>query len=541
MLIYQGKSVYGGIAIGKIKIWRKAAKDIEKKFVADTASEYNRFINAKETAVSQLNELYEKALNEVGAENAAIFEIHTMLLCDEDYINSVKDFIMDGNSNTEYAVSATGEKFSKMFSEMDDPYMQARASDIKDISERLLNILCGTNKNINFDGDNIILVADELSPSETVQFDKSKIIAFITTKGSLNSHTAILARTMNIPAIIGTELYSNSYADGKDAIVDGYSGMVYVEPDEEFSFRMKEKLMNDIQNKQLLQELKGKENITLDGRKINLFANIGNIKDLASVLENDAGGIGLFRSEFIFLEKNTFPSEEEQFAIYKNAVETMNGKKVIIRTLDIGADKKVDYFAMQDEENPALGLRGIRLCLKRPEIFKTQLRALLRASAYGNLSIMYPMISSLEDIRKVKKMVDAVALELEEEGAVYKIPEQGIMIETPAAAVLSEKLAKEVAFFSIGTNDLSQYANAMDRQNYLLDDFIDYSHEAVLELIKITVNNAHKQGIWVGICGELAAELSLTETFLKMGIDELSVSPSFVLGVRKKIREICID
>lgn len=537
MLIYQGKSVYGGIAMGKIRIWQKKSTDVMRMSIEDTESEYNRFLSAKDEAVSQLSELYEKALDEVGADNAAIFEIHIMLLSDDDYLESIQNFINTQKLNAEYAVYASGENFSNIFSSMDDPYMQARAADIKDITCRLLDVLSGNKKTLTLDDDNIILVADELSPSETVQLDKTKIAAFVTAKGSLNSHTAILARTMNIPAIIGTDIFTNNYADGKDAIVDGYSGTVYVEPDEDLTARMQHKLFQDKEKKRLLQELKGKNNVTLCGQKINLFANIGNIKDLATVLENDAGGIGLFRSEFIFLEKNTFPSEEEQFAIYKNAVETMAGKKVIIRTLDIGADKKVDYFNLKDEENPALGVRGIRLCLKRPEIFKTQLRALMRAAVFGNLSIMYPMISSVGELLRVKEIVQRTAQELEKEGIPYSIPEQGIMIETPSSVILSDKLAKEVSFFSIGTNDLTQYTTAMDRQNSMLDEFIDATNEAVLKMIETTAINAHNAGIWVGICGELAADLSLTETFLKMGIDELSVSPAMVLHLRKKIRE----
>jgi len=537
MLIYQGKSVYGGIAMGKIRIWQKKSTDVMRMSIEDTESEYNRFLSAKDEAVSQLSELYEKALDEVGADNAAIFEIHIMLLSDDDYLESIQNFINTQKLNAEYAVYASGENFSNIFSSMDDPYMQARAADIKDITCRLLDVLSGNKKTLTLDDDNIILVADELSPSETVQLDKTKIAAFVTAKGSLNSHTAILARTMNIPAIIGTDIFTNNYADGKDAIVDGYSGTVYVEPDEDLTARMQHKLFQDKEKKRLLQELKGKDNVTLCGQKINLFANIGNIKDLATVLENDAGGIGLFRSEFIFLEKNTFPSEEEQFAIYKNAVETMAGKKVIIRTLDIGADKKVDYFNLKDEENPALGVRGIRLCLKRPEIFKTQLRALMRAAVFGNLSIMYPMISSVGELLRVKEIVQRTAQELEKEGIPYSIPEQGIMIETPSSVILSDKLAKEVSFFSIGTNDLTQYTTAMDRQNSMLDEFIDATNEAVLKMIETTAINAHNAGIWVGICGELAADLSLTETFLKMGIDELSVSPAMVLHLRKKIRE----
>jgi len=537
MLIYQGKSVYNGIAIGKIKFWNKADVGIKCYHTQDSAIEFQRFKDAVEEAKKQLNDLYKKALDEVGEENAAIFEIHSMMLDDTDYLEAIENIICNQGLNAEYAVSVSCETFAAMFLTMDDAYMQARAIDVKDISDRIIRILIGKDKEINFYKEPVILVAEDFTPSETLQLDKSKILAFITSKGSLNSHTAILARTMNIPAIIGVDIFSNKYIDGKLAIVDGFTGNIYIDPDEAFLNKMYRRLDEDKEKKELLQTLKGKENTTLDGVKIELFANIGNIKDLPSVIDNDANGIGLFRSEFIFLEKNTFPSEEEQFAIYKNAVETMNGKKVIIRTLDIGADKQAEYFGLKKEENPAMGLRAIRLCLKRPDIFKTQLRALLRAAVYGNLSMMYPMITSVDEISEVKEIVLQTAHELESQRIPYKIPQQGIMIETPAAVMISDRLAKEVDFFSIGTNDLSQYVMAIDRQNEQLDDFFNPYHEAVLRMIELTVKNAHAQNIWVGICGELAADVELTERFLRMGVDELSVSPGRVLQIRKKIRE----
>ena len=460
------------------------------------------------------------------------------MLEDKDYIESVENIICNQDLNAEYAVSVTSKTFAAMFASMDDSYMQARAVDVKDISERIIDILSKKSTSMESYNEPVILVAEDFTPSETLQLDKSKILAFVTAKGSLNSHTAILARTMNIPAIIGTDLYSSPDTDGKLAVIDGFTGSIYVDPDDDFLGKSYHRLNEEQEKKELLQSLKGKENITLDGKRIELFANIGNIKDLAHVISNDAGGIGLFRSEFIFLEKNTFPSEEEQFAIYKNAVETMDGKKVIIRTLDIGADKKVNYFNLKEEENPALGLRAIRLCIKRPDIFKTQLRALLRASVYGNLSIMYPMITSVKEVLDVKNLLLQTASELESQKIPYKIPEQGIMIETPAAVMISDELAKEVSFFSIGTNDLSQYTMAVDRQNEDLDEFFDPYHPSVLRMIELTVSNAHKEGIWVGICGELASETDLTETLLSMGVDELSVSPGRILTVRKKIREI---
>lgn len=538
MLIYQGKSVYGGIAIGRIKFWKKDDSEIKCYRIEDTKKEFSRFEQALSEAKEQLDDLQKKAVLEVGKENAAIFEIHKMMLEDSDYIESVENIICNQELNSEYAISVTAETFAAMFLAMDDSYMQARAVDVKDISDRLIDILSKKHSSKEAYNEPVILVAEDFTPSETLQLDKSKILAFITSKGSLNSHTAILARTMNIPAIIGANVLSNSNADGKLAIIDGFNGTVYIEPDDELLNKSYQRLKDENEKKELLLTLKGKENITLDGKKIDLFANIGNIKDMPLVIANDANGIGLFRSEFIFLEKNTFPSEEEQFAIYKSAVETMDGKKVIIRTLDIGADKKVDYFNLKDEENPAMGLRAIRLCIKRPDIFKTQLRALLRAAVYGNLSIMYPMIASVEEVIEVKKILLQTASELETQDIPYKIPEQGIMIETPAAVMISDELAKEVSFFSIGTNDLSQYVMAIDRQNEDLDVFFDPYHKAILRMIQITVENAHKEGVWVGICGELAADISLTEKFLTMGVDELSVSPGRLLPVRKRIREI---
>lgn len=537
MLIYQGKSVYGGIAIGKIKIWKKANSIIKCYHVKDADKEFSRFLEAKSKAINQLTELRKQAIEKVGSESAAIFEIHAMMLEDADFLDSIENVIRNQHYNSEYAVSLCCESFVAMFSSMDDSYMKERAADVKDISERLINILNGVSFKSDEEESNLIMVAEDFSPSETLQLDKNKILAFVTAKGSLNSHTAILARMMNIPAIIGVDLCSNGLSDGKLAVVDGYSGTVYVDPDEGFLKKMQQKADEDVAKHNLLKFYKGKETITIDGKKINLYANIGNIKDIANVIDNDAEGIGLFRSEFIFLEKNTFPSEEEQFAIYKNAVETMSGKKVIIRTLDIGADKKVDYFGLKHEENPAMGLRAIRLCLKQPQIFKTQLRALMRASVYGNLSIMYPMITSVDEIKQIKDIIKETAEELKTSNIPYSIPEQGIMIETPASVMISDILAKEVSFFSIGTNDLSQYTLAIDRQNEDVDDFFNPYHEAVMRMIELTIKNGHKAGIWVGICGELASDVALTKRFLQMGIDELSVSPAAVFPIRKTVRE----
>ena len=541
MNTFYGKSVYDGIAIGKLRFWTKDNNEIKMYCVSDVKTEHSRFQSALREAVRQLDILKNKATDEVGEENAEIFEIHKLMLEDKDYLESIENIILNDGLNAEYAVSVACKKFAEIFSSMDDSYMQARAIDIKDISDRLINILMSNKKKFVSYDEPVILVAEDFTPSETLQFDKSKISAFITSKGSLNSHTAILARTMNIPAIIGLDLISIETLNGKLAVVDGFAGAVFIEPDEVLLETSYKRLNEEKEKKEILQSLIGKENITLDGKKIELFANIGNIKDLPRVLDNDAAGIGLFRSEFIFLEKNTFPSEEEQFAIYKNAVETMDGKKVIIRTLDIGADKKVDYFDLKPEENPALGLRAIRLCIKRPDIFKTQLRALLRAAVYGNLSIMYPMITSVSEVLKIKNILLQTAQELDAQGIPYKIPEQGIMIETPASVMISDELAKEVSFFSIGTNDLSQYVMAIDRQNQELDDFFDTYHPAIMRMIEITIDNAHRNGIWAGICGELASDLTVTEKLLKMGVDELSVSPGRLLSVRKKIRETDIS
>ncbi len=537
MQVFSGKSAFGGIAVGKIKFFNKSVVDITCYNVSDSEKEFKRLVKALEEAKSQLADLKNKALIEVGESSAEIFEIHKMMLEDKDFIESIENLIYKQKLNAEYAVSITSETFAKTFSSMQNDYMQARAADVKDISFRLIDILSKKEERTQFYKEPVIIVAEDLTPSETLQLDKSKILALITYKGSVNSHASILARSMNIPAIIGTDLFLNETLNGKTAVVDGFSGKIYVDPDENFLKKSELRLREEKEKKELLETLKGKENVTLDGRKINLFANIGNIQDLLSVIENDADGIGLFRSEFIFLEKNTFPSEEEQFAIYKSAVETMAGKKVIIRTLDIGADKKVDYFNLKEEENPALGLRAIRLCLKRPDIFKTQLRALLRAAYYGDLSIMLPMITTLKEVQEAKKMIYQVAAELTEQNTNHKIPDIGIMIETPAAVMISDELAKDVDFFSLGTNDLSQYALAIDRQNDELDSFFDPHHKSILKMIEITVKNAHKEGIWVGICGELAADTELTETFLSFGVDELSVSPSHLLPLRKKIRE----
>lgn len=538
MQIYNGKSVYNGIAIGKIQIWKNTQNSISCYHTDDSAEEYKRFQKALEVAKQQLSELYVKANEEVGEENAAIFEIHKLMLEDKDYLEAIENIICNQGLNAEYAISVSCKTFAAMFSAMDDSYMQARSIDVKDVSERIIRILNGKSTDITLYQEPSILVAEDFTPSETLQLDKSKILAFATSKGSINSHTAILARTMNIPALIGVNINPEENLDRKLAIVDGYTGRLIIDPDSEILVSMQKKQDEEREKKELLQTLKGKESITADGKKINLYSNIGNIKDLPHVLQNDAEGIGLFRSEFIFLEKKTFPSEEEQFAIYKSAVETMAPKKVIIRTLDIGADKQVDYFGLKEEDNPALGLRAIRLCLKNPEIFKTQLRALLRAAVYGNLAIMYPMITSTDEIAEVKRILNQTASELDSQQTPYKIPEQGIMIETPAAALISDELAKEVSFFSIGTNDLSQYVMAIDRQNVHLDEFFDPHHKAVLKLIDLTIKNAHKAGIWAGICGELAADISLTETFLRMGVDELSVAPGRVLPIRKCVREI---
>lgn len=541
MKTYKGKSVFSGIAIGKICVYQKGEQQVTRVKVEESDHEISRYTEAKEEAINQLKVLYDKAVKEVGEANAAIFEIHQMMLDDNDYNESVENIIRTQKVNAEYAVAVTSDNFSKIFTSMEDEYMKERAADVKDISERILSILGGGAKSTVDSEEPVIILADDLAPSETVQLDKDKVLSFVTVHGSVNSHTAILARTMGIPALIGTDIPLDESVDGKFAVVDGANGIVYVEPDEEVLTEMKKRQSEDQEKKELLQQLKGKENITLDGKKIMLYANIGNIKDLATVIQNDAGGIGLFRSEFIYLEKDDYPTEEEQFKIYKTVAETMGGKRVIIRTLDIGADKKCDYFQMEQEENPALGYRAIRICLTRPEIFKTQLRALFRAAAYGNLSVMYPMITSVWEIKRIKEVVEEVKKELEEQNMEYKIPEQGIMIETPAAVMVSAELAKEVDFFSIGTNDLTQYTLAVDRQNPKLDEFYDPHHPAVLSMIRMTVENSHKAGIWTGICGELGADLSLTKEFLAMGVDELSVSPGRILPIRKIILETDVE
>ncbi|MDD6410422.1 MAG: phosphoenolpyruvate--protein phosphotransferase [Oliverpabstia intestinalis] len=538
MQVYSGKSVFGGIAIGKISVYRKNEQQVKRVRTEDTKGELARYEAAKAAAIEQLQELYQKALKEVGEANAAIFEIHQMMLDDVDYNESVENIIETQKINAEYAVAVTGDNFAQMFRAMDDDYMRERAADVKDISERVLSVLNGCRKGKVITDGPVIIVADDLAPSETVQLEKDMVLSFVTVHGSVNSHTAILARTMAIPALIGTEeLPLDDTVDGKLAVVDGLNGKIYVEPDAQTLEEMKKRRQAELEKKELLQLLKGKENVTLDGKKIMLYANIGNIKDLATVIQNDAGGIGLFRSEFIYLEKDRYPTEEEQFSIYKTAVETMAGKRVIIRTLDIGADKQCEYFKMDKEENPALGYRAIRICLTRPEIFKTQLRALLRASAYGNLAIMYPMITSLWEVKRIKEIVEEVKAELTAEQLEFGNPQQGIMIETPAAVMMSGELAKEVDFFSIGTNDLTQYTLAIDRQNPKLDKFYDAHHPAVLSMIRMTVENAHKAGIWAGICGELGADTSLTKEFLAMGVDELSVSPGSILPIRKIILE----
>lgn len=537
MVTYTGKTVFKGIAIGKIAVLLKKEKQVKRNHIEDVEKEWKRFNEAKDAAIEQLKELYKKAVVEVGNDGAAIFEVHQMMLEDMDYLDSVKNIIDTQLVNSEYAVAVTADNFYQIFASMEDAYMKERAADVKDISERVLAILHGETTTNVIAQEPAIILADDLAPSETVQLDKTKVLAFVTVHGSTNSHTAILARTMNIPALINVSLEQYEELNGKLAIVDGFTGTLYIEPDQSTYELMKEKQDYDRKQKELLKALKGKENITLDGQRIDLFANIGSTKDLAAVLQNDAGGIGLFRSEFLYLEKNHYPTEEEQFQAYKMVAENMAGKKVIIRTLDIGADKQVDYFNLEKEENPAMGYRAIRICLDRTDIFKTQLRALLRASIYGNLAVMYPMIISLEEVQEIKKIVEEVKNELEEEKLPYKNIEQGIMIETPAAALISDILAKEVDFFSIGTNDLTQYTLAIDRQNTKLDKHYNPHHPAILHLINMVADNAHKAGIWVGICGELAADNSLTETFLKMKIDELSVSPSYIYPLRKKIRE----
>lgn len=536
MEVYQGKSIFKGIAIGKLFFYQKGEQPVKREKIQDTAAEIKRYEAAREEAITQLNALYEKAVKEVGEMNAAVFEVHAMMLEDDDYVDSIVNIITNQQVNAEFAVATTGDNFSQMFAEMDDDYFKARAADIKDISERLVNVLSGRNGGGNIGDEPVIIVADDLAPSETVQMDKEKLLAFVTRNGSSNSHTAILARTMNIPALIGVDIREEWH--GKLAVVDGYTGCLYIEPTEDVLSKLQKKQTEDMEARELLQQLRGKEDVTLDGRKIRLYANIGSVKDVASVLTNDAAGIGLFRSEFLYLETDDYPDEETQFQAYRTVAENMAGKKVIVRTLDIGADKQAGYFNLEKEENPAMGYRAIRICLDRPEIFKTQLRALLRASAYGNIAIMYPMIISVDEVKQIKAIVADIKKELDEKGIPYGEVEQGIMIETPAAVMISDLLAQEVDFFSIGTNDLTQYTLAIDRQNMKLDNIYDAHHPAVLRMIQTTIENGHKHGCWVGICGELGADMTLTETFLKMGIDELSVSPSFILPIRKLIRQI---
>ena len=538
MQCFQGKSVYKGIVMGPVAVLKKNDYQVKRARIEDPEAEVKRVEEAVEVSKKQLGRLYDKAVREVGEASAAIFEVHQMMLEDEDYLESMENMIRIELVNAEYAAAATGDNFAEMFAAMDDEYMKARSADVKDISERLVRNLSGEGDNDLSSMEPSIIVADDLSPSETVQMDKEKILAFVTVHGSTNSHTAILARMMNIPALIGVPMDLNGLKTGMTAVVDGFSGQVIFEPEEDVQKETEKRMQEEAEKQKLLEELKGKENVTPDGRKINIYANIGSVGDLGYVMENDAGGIGLFRSEFLYLGRNDFPTEEEQFQAYKQAVQTMAGKKVIIRTLDIGADKQVEYFNLGKEENPALGYRAIRICLKQPEIFKAQLRALFRAAVYGNLSVMYPMITSTEEVEKIYAIVAEVEEELKAQEVQYKIPEQGIMIETPAAVLISDRLAEMVDFFSIGTNDLTQYTLAIDRQNEQLDDFYNPHHEAVLRMIRMVVENAHKCGKWAGICGELGADLTLTEQFVRMGVDELSVAPSMILKLRKIVREM---
>ena len=539
MITLTGKSVFGGVAIGRIAFYKRNEITIKRTHVDDIEGEVKRFETAKEKAVAQLQELYDKAMEDVGESNAMIFEIHQMMLEDLDYVESIVNIITTQEVNAEYAIGTTADNFAAMFQAMDDAYMQGRAADVKDVSERLLQVLSDNSTDAMKMDEPAIIAADDLVPSETVQLDKEKVLSFITMHGSANSHTAILARTMNIPAVISLGEDLKKEYDGKLAIVDGLEGKVYIEPDAKTMEAMQEKQRKDQEQKELLEQLKGKENITKSGQKVNLYANIGNLADVGAVLKNDAGGIGLFRSEFLYLESETYPTEEQQFSVYKTVAENMAGRKVIIRTLDIGADKQVDYFGLCKEENPAMGYRAIRICLTRPEIFKTQLRALYRASAFGQIAIMFPMIISVNEVRRIKEIIEEVKKELTEEGIAFREDvELGVMIETPAAVMVSRELAKEVDFFSVGTNDLTQYTLAIDRQNQKLDAFYDSHHPAVLEMIRMAAANAHAEGKWIGICGELAADLSLTETFLEMKIDELSVAPGMVLPLRKRIREV---
>ena len=538
MITLEGKSVFGGVAIGKIQFYKRNEITIKRTRVEDVEAEVERFQNAKAKTLELLKGLYEKALEDVGEANAMIFEAHQLMLEDPDYVESIENIIRTQDVNAEYAIGATADNFAAIFEAMDDAYMQGRAADVRDVSERLLQALSSQNETVMVMDEPVIIAADDLVPSETVQLDKEKVLSFVTMYGSANSHTAILARTMNIPAVIGLGEALKEEYDGKVAIVDGVDGKVYIDPDEETMASMQKKQKKDQEQKELLNQLKGKENVTKSGQKVNVYANIGSLADVGAVLKNDAGGIGLFRSEFLYLESDTYPTEEQQFTVYKKVAETMAGKKVIIRTLDIGADKQVDYFKLDKEDNPALGYRAIRICLTRPEIFKTQLRALYRASAYGQISIMFPMIISVAEVKKIKEIVEEVKAELRTEGAAFREDvELGIMIETPAAVMVSRELAKEVDFFSVGTNDLTQYTLAIDRQNQKLEDFYDSHHPAVLAMIRMAAESAHAEGKWIGICGELGADVTLTETFLKIGIDELSVAPGMILKVRQKIRE----
>ena len=531
---YNGKSIFKGIAIGDILFYQKEKQQVKRQRVEDVAKEKERYQMASQKASEQLKQLYDKALQEVGEANAAVFEVHMMMLEDDDYVSSIINMIETQEVNAEYAVAVTGDNFAEMFSQMDDEYFKARAADVKDITERLISVLNEQDDKGTLGDDPVIVVADDLAPSETVQMDKEKLLAFVTKYGSANSHTAILARTMNIPALIDVDIQPEW--NGKLAIVDGKEGQMIIEPDEEILAFYRRQQQEEQEARALLSELKGQEDITLDGKRIKLYANIAGVGDVANVLANDAAGIGLFRSEFLYLEAEDYPDEETQFLAYKRVAEMMAGKKVVVRTLDIGADKQVDYFKLDKEDNPAMGFRAIRICLERPEIFRTQLRALIRASAYGEIAIMYPMIISVEEVCRIREIVDSVKRELDEQGISYGNFEQGIMIETPAAVMMSEELAQHVDFFSIGTNDLTQYTLAIDRQNMKLDSFYDSHHPAILKMIQTTITNGHKGGCWVGICGELGADTSLTETFLKMGVDELSVSPSFVLPIRRIIR-----
>lgn len=539
MIILKGKSVFGGIGIGKIVFYKRNEQRVKRWHIEDAEAEVRRFKNAKQTAITQLQELYEKAIHDVGEENAMIFQMHQMMLEDLDYVEAILHIITGQHVNAEYAVSVTADNFVRMFSSMSDVYMQGRAMDVKDISERVLNVLMGVGQS-GIEADMpVIVAADDLVPSETVQLDKEMVLGFATQYGSINSHTAILAKIMNIPAIVGLGQSLKAEYDGALAVIDGFEGKIYIDPDEAILETMKQRQMKEHEKQVLLQEFKGKENVTMSGKKIHLYANIGSSSDVGAVLQNDAEGIGLFRSEFLYLENETFPTEEQQLQAYKFVAESMAGKKVIIRTLDIGADKQIDYFQLDKEENPALGYRAIRICLTKQTIFKTQLRAILRASAYGQIAIMFPMITSLSEVKQIKSILEEVKMELREAGITFnEAMEMGVMIETPAAVMISRELAKEVDFFSVGTNDLTQYTLAVDRQNPKLDAFYDAHHPAVLAMIKMAAESAHVEGKWIGICGELGADLEMTKTFLEMGIDELSVSPSMILPLRKKIREM---